>query len=445
MLPASDPRAASPTAAATPAGATPVGAPDLAERLLRQEAEIDSLCAEVLERYEEATFVYRLSDRIGSVLGERAIAELVLRDATSVLGAQSGEVWLKRGPDLFLAAAVPAAPDAGPSAEILDVLARGGTSVPAGRSGAEARAVVALPDGPGSVLGAIALRGRPEGRGYLTGEIKLLTAIAALAAAFVRNERLVEKSRVADARRREDEIARQVHRGLLPRHDPLFAGLEISGGFRAAEGVGGDYYGYVAMSDGSLGIAIADVSGHGVGAALYMATAKGALHSEARDLLSPADVLRRVNEVLAADFSAADMFATFVFARFLPDGRRMVWSNAGHPPPLVLRRGGEVERLKPCGPALGIVAGARWRDVDQRLAPGDVLLLYTDGVVETRDGSGTFFGVDRLIDAARRPARSAAEIRENVLEALSRHAVAQTPQDDVTLVVVRGTPLPGAP
>jgi sigma-B regulation protein RsbU (phosphoserine phosphatase) len=94
--------------------------------------------------------------------------------------------------------------------------------------------------------------------------------------------------------------------------------------------------------------------------------------------------------------------------------------------------------LKPCGPALGIVAGARWRDVDERFAPGDVLLLYTDGVVETRDGAKRFFGTERLIEAARRPAASAAEIRENVFAALARHAGTAPVEDDVTLVVVRG-------
>ena len=287
-------------------------------------------------------------------------------------------------------------------------------------------------------MGALVLRGRPDGREYMTGEIKLMTAIGALAAAFIRNERLAEKARGADARLRDDEIARAIHRGLLPRHDPLFAGLDVSGGFRAADGVGGDYYGYVAMADGSLGIAIADVSGHGVGAALYMAIAKGALQSEARDILSAGDILGRVNEVLASDFSATDMFATLVFARFLPDGRRIVWSNAGHNPPLLLRRNGDIETLKPCGPALGIVAGARWRDVDQRFAPGDVLLLYTDGLTEARDDAKRFFGIERLIGAARRPASSAAGIRENILDALARHAGTTSVEDDVTLVVARG-------
>ncbi len=410
----------------------------LIERLARQEAEIESLCGEVLERYEEATFLYRLSGQIGSVLGERAMAALIVRDAANMMGAHRAELWLKTGGELVLAAAVPDKTAASPSPPVIETATTGRTWVRDASRGATASAAVALPEGHGSSLGALVLHGRPDGRGYLTGETKLMTAIAALAAAFIRNERLVEKARVVDARRRDDEIARQIHRGLLPRHDPLFAGLDVSGGFRAADGVGGDYYGYVAMTDGSLGIAIADVSGHGVGAALYMAIAKGALQSEARDILSAGDVLGRVNEVLASDFSATDMFATMVFARFLPDGRRIVWSNAGHNPPLLLRRSGEIEPLKPCGPALGIVAGARWRDVEQRFAPGDVLLLYTDGVIEARNGEKRFFGVERLIEAARRPAKSAAEVRENVLDALLRHAGATPAHDDLTLVVARG-------
>jgi sigma-B regulation protein RsbU (phosphoserine phosphatase) len=414
------------------------------ERLARQEAEIESLCGEVLERYEEATFLYRLSEQIGSVLGERAIAALIVRDAATVLGAHRAELWLKTGGELVLAAALPTDTATSPATHVVETAETGRTWVRDASRGATASAAVALPEAHGSSLGVLVLHGRPDGRGYLTGETKLMTAIAALAAAFIRNERLVEKARVADARRRDDEIARQIHRGLLPRHDPLFAGLDVSGGFRAADGVGGDYYGYVAMADGSLGIAIADVCGHGVGAALYMAIAKGALQSEARDILCAGDVLGRVNEVLASDFSATDMFATMVFARFLPDGRRIVWSNAGHNPPLLLRRSGEIETLKPCGPALGIVAGARWRDVEQRFAPGDVLLLYTDGVIEARDAEKRFFGVDRLVEAARRPARTAAEIRENILDALLSHVGATPAHDDITLVVARGIPIEDA-
>ena len=425
-----------PATSSTPEGGTDHTA--LLARVARQESEIESLCAEILERYEEATFVYRLSEQIGSVLGERAIALLVVREAANVLGAHTAELWLKTDARLARVAAFPGGPEVEPAIEVQETIATGRTFVCDGATGSGASAAVPLPDGYGAYLGALVLHGRHAGRSYLTGEIKLMAAIAALAAAFIRNERLAEKARGAEARRKEDEIARAVHRGLLPRHDPLFAGLDLSGGFRAADGLGGDYYGYVAMADGSLGVAIADVSGHGVGAALYMAIAKGALETEARDTLSCGDVLGRVNEVLSSDFYSTDMFATSVFARFLPDARRFVWSNAGHNPPLVIRAQGDVEQLKACGPALGIVAGARWRDLETRFGPGDILVLYTDGVVEARDASRQFFGVDRLIEAVKLPAVNAAAIRVNVLDAVARHVGARPVEDDLTLLVARG-------
>jgi serine phosphatase RsbU (regulator of sigma subunit) len=413
----------------------------LRERCSRQEREIESLCREVLERYEEATFLYRLSERIGAVLGEQAIAELVLRDVIPVFGADRGEVWLSGAGGLALAASYPAPSSRTPAVPVVEAVAAGRTWVVEDAVGSLAGAAVPLPNGDDGAMGAIVLAGRPVGRGFRTGEMKLLTAVASLASAFLRNDRLAEKAHRADARRREDEIARQVHQGLLPRQDPLFAGLDVSGGFRPAEMVSGDYYGYVAMADGSLGLAIADVSGHGVGAALYMATAKGALQSEAREALSPADILGRVNEVLASDFAAADMFATLTFVRFWPDGRRLAWANAGHNPPLLLRAGGDVERLSPSGPALGIVGRAKWHDAETRFDAGDLLVVYTDGLVEARDADRRFYGVDRLVAAARRPASSAEAVRLAVLADLDSHSGAIALRDDLTLVVVRGTAL----
>lgn len=415
---------------------------DAQSTIQRQDHEIESLCREILERYEEATFVYRLSEQIGSVLGERAIAELVLRHLMDVLAACEGEIWLRRGSATEVVVSSSGRSAGPPSAVVRDILdgRRSGHSSDA--SGAEGWIVVALGAESDAPIGAIALYGRRGDKAYRTGEMKLLRAVSSLATAFLRIDRHAESARIADRRRREDEIARIVHGGLLPKADPLFAGLEIAGGCRAADNVGGDYYGYVALVDGSLGVAIADVSGHGVGAAMFMATAKGALQSEAREGVSPADVLARVNDVLAADFTAAEMFATFVFARFLPDGRRIVWANAGHNPPIVLRSTGEVQMLAPSGPPMGIVSHARWTDAETVLAPGDTLLLYTDGVTEARSVDRQPFGIERLIAAAREPLLSAPLLRRFVLEALDRHTQGEPTCDDQTLVVVRGVMIP---
>ena len=419
--------------------------PAPSERAHPQDPDVESLCREVLERYEEVTFVYRLCERIGAVLDESALARLVLSDVLAVLGADAGEVWLRCGEGLSLAASAPGEAAPLPLPAIAEVAETGRTWVLDDERGAAAAAAVALPSSAGTPLGVIALFGRPTDRTYRTGEVRLLTAVASLTAAFVRNIRFGEAVRRADARRREDDIAYQVHRGLFPRHEPVFPGLEVSGGFRAAEWIGGDYYGYVPMPDGSLGVAVADVAGHGVGAALFMAIAKGALESEARARVSPAEILTRVNRVVASDLGAADLFATFFFAGIRPGGREIRWASAGHNPPVVLRASGEVAMLPPSGPALGLTGAAGWSDAATPLATGDVVVVYTDGVVEARDSGRQPFGLERLVAAARRPGASAATIREHILLALARHTGPVAPSDDRTVVVLRAVPDPEAP
>ena len=264
------------------------------------------------------------------------------------------------------------------------------------------------------------------------------TALATLTAAFIRNERLAAEARYSEARARDDEIARQVHRGLLPHGEPTLPGLEISGCCRAAENVGGDYYGYISMPDGSLGLVMADVAGHGVAAALYMAAAKGALQAEARRILSPAELLRRANVALVGDFSASDVFATVFFGRFEPGGRGFEYANGGHNPPLLVRVDGNVDALGPTGPALGFLPGLDYREESRKLEPGDVFVVYTDGLVESRDSKNRLYGMDRLREAVIGCRHlGAAEIRDRLLEELESHCDGKTAHDDVTLVVIR--------
>jgi sigma-B regulation protein RsbU (phosphoserine phosphatase) len=412
----------------------------------RAEREIESLSAEILERYEEATLVYRLCDRLGSVLGERAISRLVLEDAARVLGARAGQVWLRSEGTVAPVAAVPAGRlarwDAEDEGAFTALHENRPWSVEAGE-GRESVVAVPLPSPVGDPIGVLILRGRGDGRSYRSGDVKLLVALAALSAAFIRNDRLAGEARRTDARRREDEITREIHHSLLPEEDPAVPGLEISGTCRAAENVGGDYYGYISLPDGGVGVAMADVAGHGVGAALYMAAAKGALHAEARRVYAPGDLLHRTNEALVADFSKRDVFATAFFARFRPGGRGFAYANAGHNPPLLVKRGGEVELLRTGGPALGILPGRAYAEEEREFNEGDLLVVYTDGLVEARDPERRFYGIERLIEQAGLCRGEAARtVRERLLEDLFRHRGAETLQDDITLVVIRAVASP---
>lgn len=417
-------------------------AADVLADALRAEAEIESLCGEIVERYEEATLLYRLAERLGAVIGEGAIARLVLEQASAVLGPRRAEIWLHRDAAVELAAAVPSAPAdtrierGGPFSALYDNQPWLGDE--AGDRPCEV--AVPLPDPGSDPLGVMIFRGRADGRPYRSGDVKLLSAIAALASSFVRNDRLSAAARVADAKRREDEIARQVHAGLLPHHRPDFPGLDIAATCRAAETVGGDYYGYPTLADGGPAVVMADISGHGVGAALYMAAAKGAIQAEASRLVSPSDLLRRLNEALSADFSRSDVFATAFIARFDRDRAALDYSNGGHHPPMVIRRDGRIERLERGGLALGVMPSVLYQEESRAFSSGDVLVLYTDGLIEARDARGEFYGAGRLERCLRASRENdAAGMRDAVMADLDRFVGRAPLRDDVTLMVVRST------
>ena len=405
------------------------------------EGEIRSLCGEILDRYEELTLIYRLCERLGSVLDQRAIAGLVLEEAARTLGARAGEVWLLGDGPPQPAASHP--PGRAPHELAYDHAARcaaeSARTYLAEALGTEESVVgVPLPGASGEAIGVMVLRGRDRGRSYRAGEIKLLGALASLSSAFIRNTRLSAEVRRAERRKREDEIARQIHLGLLPRVDPEVAGLEVAGSHRAAESIGGDYYGYLGLPRGEFGLAMADVSGHGVGAALYMAAAKGALQAEARRDPSPEIVLRRTNEVLVADFSESDVFATAVFLRFSPGGARLTCGNAGHTPPVLVRADGTVERLERGGVALGLFAGQEYEQEERAFGAGDVLVVCTDGLVEARDAGRRPFGIERVTEvAARARSHDASRIRDLLLDSMAAHRAGAPAADDVTLVVVK--------
>jgi len=263
------------------------------------------------------------------------------------------------------------------------------------------------------------------------------SALATITSAFVRNHRLAEKAREADQRQRDGEIARQIHRSLLPACETRFAGVETAGVSYSADKIGGDCYDYLSFADGSLGVLIADVSGHGVAAAMYMAAARGALHAEAQRTSDPAELLERTNRVLSATFDQAEMFATALLVRVSADGREWCYSGAGHPAALCLRGVETLERLESCATALGLFEETTFETRTFELAQEDRLVLYTDGFTEARSGNGRMYGTQRLEEVALEHVDAdASELRNRLLEDLERHTDHRGMTDDVTLVVV---------
>lgn len=240
---------------------------------------------------------------------------------------------------------------------------------------------------------------------------------------------------------RELEIAREVQEHLFPQRLPQTPGLEYCGQCRPAREVGGDYYDFLELPDGRLGIAIGDVSGKGVGAALMMASLEASLRALAVVVRDPADLIEQVSRHVR-QASAANRYATLFYAEFDPAKRRLSYVNAGHNPPVVLRKhGGECQvlRLETGGPVVGLLPQP-YQHGEFSHEAGDLVVLFTDGVSESMNIREEDWGEERLIELAKRcHGLSAQDMMNRILAAAQAFAGGAPQYDDMTLVVLRLT------
>ena len=245
---------------------------------------------------------------------------------------------------------------------------------------------------------------------------------------------LIEKERLE----RELELAREIQQSILPRSFPRLAGVEFAARSQPARQVGGDFYDVISLSKGRLGLLIADVSDKGMPAALYMALARSLIHVEAKRVPSPRQVLRNTNTLLL-QMSRSDMFVTVFYAVFDPAEGSLTFARAGHDRPLILGRGhAECHSLGAQGMALGLFDHVELEEAEVGLRPGDVLVLYTDGITDASSPGGEFFGVDRLQETVcSASARTAQGLCDLIFERVARFQEDAVQHDDMAVLVVR--------
>ena len=251
-------------------------------------------------------------------------------------------------------------------------------------------------------------------------------------------EEAIERERLM----RELETAREIQEKLLPHKMPVVPGFEITGTSLPSQQVGGDYFDFLDAGDGQLGIAIADVSGKGIPAALLMANLQASLHAQVFQPGKVAEVAFRINNLLYRS-TDAHMFVTFFYG--ILDRKRSLFTstNAGHNPPLLFRSDGRIERLSEGGLILGFQPDVTYNQQTVVIRPGEVVVLYTDGITEAGDPDSEMvaddlFGVERLVDIIRDNLdNSAREIQTEILEAITDHTHNAPQYDDITLVIIK--------
>lgn len=295
--------------------------------------------------------------------------------------------------------------------------------------------------GRNRMMGVMALGPKRSEAAYSSSDLKLLQALASQTGLALEVSELARSLAAEAAQReranREMEIAREVQERLFPQEMPLLPGAQVAGFCRPALGVGGDYYDVIDLGEGRVGLAVGDVSGKGISAALLMASLRASLRGVTLD--GPRDFAKLMHKVnrLVYEASASNRYATFFFASYDPATRSLESVNAGHNPPVVLR-GNETIRLEADGPVVGLLPFAPYTEQAIVLEPGDVLLLYTDGISEAMTKDDEEWGEERMIVAARAAQyRSAGEVLDTIFAAADTFTAGAPQHDDMTLLVLK--------
>jgi sigma-B regulation protein RsbU (phosphoserine phosphatase) len=431
------------------------------------EYELENLTEELVEKYNEITLIYEVSEALGAVFDPKTVCEIILKEVVGVVGVGKASIMLydEQSNCLYIAAShgidltedeirqVRVVAGKGVSGQVfatgehMIIENTENTAFPEIsllNRGYKTKSFLSVPmifkpmNMEKKVMGVINMTDKKSSEVFTSGDLRLLTAIGSQAAMSLYNIRLIEELKDAERFKREMEIAKQIQTALLPGDPPEFTGLDLAGRCFPATQVGGDYYDFFPISENQLGLVIADVSGHDVGSAFIMATARSALRSEILARKSPAKILEDTNLVLYEDLTHAEKFITIFYAEYDTTTRILRYSNGGHNCPILLRDG-TCTLLDTDGMVLGVLDFVAFEEKTLRLEQNDFLLFYTDGVVEAKNTRGEMLTLQRLchiLEIADRRC-NACELLESIYEELEQYSNNTLRTDDLTIMVLK--------
>jgi serine phosphatase RsbU (regulator of sigma subunit)/putative methionine-R-sulfoxide reductase with GAF domain len=287
------------------------------------------------------------------------------------------------------------------------------------------------------LYGVILIEESSGGLRFRSRRLEIITGIAQQAALAIQNDMLQKEMVVRERLETEVQLARQIQQTFIPETLPQFENWELAARWKTARQVGGDFYDVFELPNGQLGLFIADVADKGVPAALFMALTRTLVRAAVIESESPAEAMRRVNDLLIPD-TRQGMFVTAVYAVLDMDKNELTYVNAGHNPPFWVQHNGEVQKLTRTAIALGVVTGEPVNQCTIKLESSDNLFFYTDGLTEAFNAEGAFFGEERLLESiASNPTSSASDLLDVVERSLLYFVQDMPPADDLTMLVLR--------
>jgi sigma-B regulation protein RsbU (phosphoserine phosphatase) len=288
------------------------------------------------------------------------------------------------------------------------------------------------------VIGLVYADSRIRSNSFTPADLRLLSNLANIAAVKIENNRLFERTLRVRALERDLELAAAIQRNLMPRSCPPLQGYDIAGTNLPCRTVGGDTYDFLPRSENRLWVAVGDVAGKGLPAAMIMSHFQAMLRGLAEADRPVSQLVGRLNENLCL-MLAVNQFISFFVVELEPRQGMLRYVNAGHNPPFIVRSNGEVEHLLGSGPVLGVVPGVAYPAHEVRFSPGDTLLLYSDGATESKSPGDEEFGDARLMDCLKKVTslkseEGLARLKESILGFCKTSAPTY---DDITLLLVR--------
>ena len=301
------------------------------------------------------------------------------------------------------------------------------------------RSMLAVPlQAKDRVIGLIYLDSPDMIQPFSREDLNLLTVMANVAAIRIEHARLAEVEQAEQMLAKDLAQAAQIQKGLLPRSSPKVAGLDLAGSTAACRTVGGDYYDFITYPSGCVATLVGDVAGKGMPAALMMSSLQARVQVLFEESGSVAASVTRLNKAIASN-CPDNRFITFFISVIDPATGDVTYTNAGHNPPLLIRRSGAVEKLTTGGIILGIMPRFVYQQAQAHLDPGDVLVLFSDGVTEAaKPEVDEEFGDERLADLIRQHAGESAEAMvQAVIDSVSQFTEGAPPADDITVVIAK--------
>lgn len=420
----------------------------LVTQLLRLEAELQSMTADLVASQDQLLALYQLNQSLRSQVSVEATLRSVVAESVRLSRAKAGFAALLLPDGTPLTVHYPR-PDVGEDliwqtfwsahAQERDVLLTAETTPES------------LPEGiqnlfftPIRVRGAlnagVGLINKP-GNGFTAPDMKLIHALAQHSSAHVENGMLHQETVEQTKLQMEVELAQRVQLQLLPQRIPTVTGLDIFAHSRPASQVGGDFYDFVHLENRPFIFTVGDVTGKGLSAALLMTMARTAIHSKASFMPKPTPevVMRQSNEDLYDDFTQVGMFATAFIGQYVPEKQQIVYANAGHSPVLYRPKNSETRMLLADSTPIGVLNVSLCRNQIVPFVSGDLLVIATDGFTDVRNERDELFGYDRLLELVNTCADSSAHaIATSLFNRVSEFGAGRLQDDDQTLIVIKG-------